>query len=145
MQQFAKHKFPISKIIFLTGLTGVYLLTRLWGLTVFPVFSDEATYIHIAQIIDSNWENLFLTKVNAFKPLFVWSITIYQNIIADPVLAGRLVSVTAGLASLIGVYLLGRELFSERVGQVTAIFYVFCPYFVFFERLDMAEGLLNAL
>lgn len=144
MQKADKHEFQISNIIFLAGSIGLYLVTRLTGLMSFPVFSDEAMYIHIAQIIDNDRESLFLTKVNAFKPLFIWIIVAYQNILSDPILAARLVSVTAGVASLIGVYLLGRELFSERVGKVSAIIYLFCPYFIFYERLAFMESLVNA-
>ncbi len=139
-----KYKFPIAKIIFLTGLLGIYLKTRITGLMIFPLFCDEAVYIHYAQILNDNFENLFLTKVNAHKPFFIWIIALYQNYFSDPVIAGRLVSVTAGGVSVIGIYLIGRELFSERVGKVSAIIYLFCPYFIFHERLAMMESLVNA-
>ncbi|MBN4078016.1 hypothetical protein JYT29_01665, partial [Nitrospina gracilis] len=94
--------YSFAKIIVFAGLTSAYLSTRLPGLTVFPIFTDEAMYIHIAQIIDSNWDNLFLGKVNAFKPFFLWFLALYQNIFPDPVLAGRLASVTMGLGSMFG-------------------------------------------
>ncbi|MBT7477000.1 MAG: hypothetical protein HN649_10250 [Nitrospina sp.] len=144
MQTRDKHKLPAAEFIFLAGLMGLYFATRLTGLTLLPIFTDEAMYIHIAQIIDSNWENLFLTKVNAFKPLFIWIVATYQNFFPDPLLAGRLVSVAAGAASTLGIYWLGRELFSDRVGKVSAIIYLFCPYFIFFERLALMESLVNA-
>jgi 4-amino-4-deoxy-L-arabinose transferase-like glycosyltransferase len=135
--------FSPQSIVFV-GLAGAYLATRLPGLTEFPVFTDEAMYMHIAQIIDKNWEYLFLTKVNAFKPLFIWVLALYQNIFADPVLAGRLVSVTMGAVSVVGVYFLSKELFSERVGLVSAAIYIFCPYFIFHERLALMDTMVNA-
>jgi 4-amino-4-deoxy-L-arabinose transferase-like glycosyltransferase len=125
-------------------LAVAYLATRLPGLTLFPVFTDEAMYIHIAQIIDKNWDYLFLTKVNAFKPLFIWVLALYQNIVSDPVMAGRLVSVTMGAVSVVGVYFLGKELFSERVGQVSSAIYIFCPFFIFHERLALMDTMVNA-
>ena len=72
MHESAKQDSSIYKIFFLTGLIGLYFVTRVRGLNLIPIFTDEAMYIHIAQIINDNWESLFLTKVNAFKPLFIW-------------------------------------------------------------------------
>ncbi len=144
MQEFDKHKISITEVLFLAGLTGLYFITRLRGLQLFPIFTDEAMYIHIAQIINENRENLFLTKINALKPLFIWMIAVYQDYITDPILAGRLVSVTAGMVSILGIYFLARELFSKRVGKVSAIIYLFCPYFIFYERLALMESLVNA-
>ena len=124
---------------------SLYLTTRLIRLTQIPVFIDEAIFIHLAQIIDSNWGNLFLTKLHAVQPLYVWIVAITQNFFKDPVLAGRLVSVAAGVVSLSGVYLIGRDFYSERVGQVSAVLYLFCPYFIFHERLALVDSLINAL
>ena len=144
MHESAKQDSSIYKIFFLTGLIGLYFVTRVRGLNLIPIFTDEAMYIHIAQIINDNWESLFLTKVNAFKPLFIWLTAIFQNFIADPILAGRWVSVVAGVFSLIGIYLLGKDIFSERVGKVSAVIYLFCPFFIFHERMALMESLVNA-
>jgi hypothetical protein len=143
MDKSDKQDSPLFKIIFMIGLTGFYFLTRATGLDLIPIFTDEAMYIHIAQIINDNWENLFLTKVNAFKPLFIWLTAAVQNIVSEPLLAGRWVSVFAGFFSIIGIYVLGRDIFSERVGKVSAVIYLFCPYFVFYERMALMESLVN--
>jgi 4-amino-4-deoxy-L-arabinose transferase-like glycosyltransferase len=136
--------FQIHRIFFLSGLMGIYFLTRVKGLGLIPIFTDEALYVHIAQRINNNWENLFLSKVDAVKPLFIWLTAVFQNYISDPLLAGRWVSVTAGSFSIVGIYMLGREIFSERVGKVSAVIYLFCPFYIFHERMALVDSLVNA-
>lgn len=143
-QKLSSSTFLSPHNIVLVCLAGAYLATRLPGLALFPVFTDEAMYIHLAQIIDKNWDHLFLGKVNAFKPLFIWAIAVYENIFSDPVMAGRCVSVTMGAASVVGIYILGKELFTERVGKVSAAIYIFCPFFIFHERLALMDTMVNA-
>ncbi|MFQ5673625.1 MAG: ArnT family glycosyltransferase [Nitrospinales bacterium] len=122
-----------------------YLLTRCYAITLFPVFTDEAIYIHWAQIIADDAHELFISKVDGKQPLFMWLNALTLGWFADPLVAGRTVSILAGGFSLAGVYLIGRRLYGPAVGIVAAWCYVFLPYTLLFDRLALVDSLLSAL
>jgi hypothetical protein len=131
-------------IISIFGLLGLYFLTRIAGVMVPPIFSDEAMYVHMAQIINEDWNDLFIGKASTLKPFFLWVIAFYLNIFDDPLYAGRLASITGGAFSLVGVYFLARELYNEKVAIVSSVIYIFCPFFIFFERWALMESWVTA-
>src|SRR3989344_4171474 len=91
--------------------TVFYFTLRLTNLANLPIFTDEAIYIRWAQIAkqDASWR--FIALTDGKQPLFVWTAMITLRLIADPLVAGRMVSVIAGFGSLAGIFFLGRELF----------------------------------
>ena len=126
-------------------LIVLYAVVRTQGITALPIFSDEAIYIHWAQIINSQPTEFLISKVDGKQPLFFWLNAVTLNIFADPLIAGRCVSLMAGGASVLGIYLIGRTLFSAVSGFLAGVIAVFCPYLFFFDRLALVDGLLSAL
>ncbi len=126
-------------------LIALYAVVRTQGLTALPIFSDEAIYIHWAQIINSQPAEFLISKVDGKQPLFFWLNAVTLNFFADPLLAGRSVSLVAGGASVVGIFLIGRILFSTASGFMAGLIYIFCPYMFFFDRLALVDGLLSAL
>ena len=100
----------------LAGLVLIYLITRLTGLTALPMTSYEATWIHWAQIIVQYPHEWLIAGNGGRQPLFTWLTAVTLNIFSDPLVAGRWVSVLAGLASVTGLYFIGRDLFSRTSG-----------------------------
>ena len=129
----------------LAAAAAAYLLTRCYAATLFPVFTDEAIYIHWAQIIADDAHELFISKLDGKQPLFMWLNALTLNWFADPLVAGRAVSIFAGGFSLAGIYLIGRRLYGPAVGIVAAFCYVFFPYTLFFDRLALVDSLQSAL
>jgi 4-amino-4-deoxy-L-arabinose transferase-like glycosyltransferase len=126
------------------ALALLYLFTRLYGLTSLPIFTDESIYINLSQKVADNPWHPFLFRMEGKQPLFFWLNALTLNIFTDPLIAGRVVSVVAGLMSMTGIYLIGRNLFSENHGLISAFIYVFCPYTLFFDRLALVDSLLSA-
>lgn len=62
----------------------------------------------------------------------------------DPIIAGRIVSVIAGLASLIGLYFIGKTLFNRTVGILAMIFYIAIPFYLIYDGLALMDSLLMA-
>ena len=103
------------------ALAGLYLLTRLARLTWPSLHWDEATFLYRAALIGENWERRFVgAGAGGKQPLHVWLIVLAERLIADPVLAGRLVSVTTGALAAIGLWLLARRLFSARTAWLVS-------------------------
>lgn len=133
-----------AKNIFLFAVGLLYFLTRLYGLTVFPIFTDESIYIHLAEkIVDDPFHLLFF-RMEGKNPLFYWLNALTLNIFANPLVAGRVVSVFSGFASLLGIYSIGKKLYSEKHGLVAALIYIICPYTLFFDRLALVDSLFCA-
>ncbi|CAI2716901.1 ArnT family glycosyltransferase [Nitrospina watsonii] len=143
MQKTSLRPHP-KEILALITLTALYAVTRLHDLTRLPMFSDEAIYIHWAQIILSDPDQLLIPLTDGKQPLFMWLNVVTLALFEDPLVAGRMVSVLAGWASMWGVYLIGRDLFRRRVGAVAALLYALIPYTLFFDRLALTDSLLTA-
>ncbi len=123
-----------------------FFISRLVILGNFPIFTDEALYIRWAQIAsqDANWR--FISLTDGKQPMLIWIGMIFLRLIEDPVIAVRLVSVAAGLFSLIGLWLLTYELFkSKRAAFISSIFYVAYPFAVVYDRLALYDSLVGAL
>ncbi|PIQ99289.1 MAG: hypothetical protein COV66_11940 [Nitrospinae bacterium CG11_big_fil_rev_8_21_14_0_20_45_15] len=122
----------------------LFLFSRLWNLEQFPVVSDEAMYINLSQIVAEDFSDRALFRKEGKHPLFMWFTAISLQGIDDPLLAGRVVSVLSGIASLFAIFLVGRMLYSERIAWVACWIYLFCPFTFFFDRLALVESLLCA-
>ncbi|MGE5775805.1 MAG: ArnT family glycosyltransferase [Chloroflexota bacterium] len=95
----------------------------------------------------SFWENARAIALKQFQPVFFDS-GVYTFPIASTILQGwlmrlfgadlwgwRFSSVLAGMASLVPLYLLGKEWFGRRVAVAAALLMVANPYFISFARL----------
>jgi len=129
-------------LIFLI-LSLIFLITRLLNLTLLPVFADEAIYIHWAQVIWHDAANRFIPLSDGKPPLFMWLMVPFLKVFSDPLLAGRLLSVSSGLSGLIGVYLLTEKLFSRKVAILASIFVILQPFLLFYDRLAVVDSMLT--
>lgn len=129
-------------VIVLLGIA--YFLTRLPNLTLLPVFADEAIYIHWSQVIWHDATNRFIPLSDGKPPLFMWLMVPFLKVISEPLLAGRSLSVLSGLMTLIGVFLLSRKLFSQKVAILAAILVILQPFLLFYDRLALVDSMLTA-
>lgn len=132
--------------VFAVCLAGLFLLygfTRLLNLTLLPIFTDEAIYIRWSQIgaNDANWR--FISLTDGKQPMFTWIMMVLLKLIDDPLLAGRLVSVIAGIGSMVGLFLLSGELFSNRrIALISLLLYVLSPFALMYDRLALYDSLV---
>ena len=137
-----KFGFLGFKLIFV-GIILAYFATRLVNLTTFPIFTDEAIYIRWSQIAsrDAAWR--FISLVDGKQPMYTWIAMVVMRFVSDPVLAGRLVSVLAGFGSLVGMFLLGREVFkSVRIGVIASMLYLISPFALVYDRMALYDSLV---
>ncbi len=136
-----KHKL---EFLVLTSLVILYLFSRFYSILSLPIFTDEAIYIRWAQIAkqDANWR--FISLTDGKQPMFIWLMMISLRFIQDPLLAGRIVSVGAGLLTLIGMYFLGREIFkSSKIGLISSALYVVFPMSLVYDRMALYDSLVG--
>jgi 4-amino-4-deoxy-L-arabinose transferase-like glycosyltransferase len=124
----------------------LYAVTRLYNLTGLPIFTDEAIYIRWSQIgaQDASWR--FISLTDGKQPLFTWFAMAALRVLEDPLFAGRLVSVCSGFLGMIGMYLLGFELFrSKKVGVLASFLYLISPFALMYDRMAIYDSLVAAI
>ena len=138
-----KFSHSIGFVLIIVGIVVAYFITRLVNLTAFPIFTDEAIYIRWSQIgsRDAAWR--FISLVDGKQPMYTWIAMGFMRFISDPILAGRLVSVFAGLGSLMGMFFLGKQVFkSVRVGIIASVFYLLSPFALVYDRMALYDSLV---
>lgn len=136
-----KFKWEIIAIILLFFF---FLFTRLINLTIIPIFVDEAIYLRWAQIakFDASWR--FISLTDGKQPLFVWITMVLMKVIQEPLMAGRLVSVGAGLVTAIGIWCLSYVLFrNRRLSFFTSLLYVIGPFYLLYDRMALMDTMVG--
>lgn len=126
----------------------IFLATRLYNLTLLPIFTDESVYIYWAKYIATYHTNWFISLTDGNPPLFTWMATFLLEIFPKDMylFAGRLISVIAGGIGLIGIYKLSTFLFRDKKTCFFAVLlYIINPFLLFYDRLALYDGLLSAM
>lgn len=138
---FRQHK---SALAILAVISALYFVLRLPGLTLQPVFADEAIYIRWAQIMKAEPTLRFVSLQDGKTPLYMWAMAPFFKVFADPLLAGRLLSVLSGFLTLSGAVFLGWKFFNKRVGLWAGFLMATAPFIVFFDRMALVDSMLAA-
>lgn len=137
-----------TQVIVLGALLLLYAGTRFLFLTNLPIFTDESIYIYWAKYIETNHSHWFLSLTDGKPPLLIWAIGIFLSIFPDNwyLISGRLPSVIAGGASVIGIYFLAKTLFqSPRGGYISSLLYIISPFTLFYDRMALFDSLLSSM
>ena len=140
---------PPGRNWFLIALAA-FLLTRALTLMVFPIFNDEAIYLHYSQAIHDDWqENRFISMSGEWTdwkpPLQYWLAAPVIHWGSDPLVAGRMVACLVSFLGLAGFYLFAKEFFGPREAVITALLYTFCPTILFHNNQFIAETFLFSI
>lgn len=140
MEFVRRHKI---EILLSLGLFIFYFATRLTHILSLPIFTDEAIYVRWAQIAkqDAAWR--FISLTDGKQPMFTWVTMILMKFIHEPLLAGRMTSVVAGLGSMVGMFFLSYELFKNKwIGFLSSAIYVFLPFTLVYDRMALQDSLV---
>lgn len=132
-----------NALIWLLLLIIFYLVSRLFNLTKLPIFTDEAIYIRWSQIgsRDASWR--FISLVDGKQPMYTWAMMVMLRFVADPLLAGRAVSVLAGFASLVAIGFLTYELSKDKkITLLACILYIISPFSLMYDRMALYDSLV---
>ena len=130
------------KWLFLVLFT--YLILRLINLTLLPIFNDESIYLDWGWREIHNPGYLYYSLYDAKQPLLMWFFGISQQLFQDPLLGGRLVSVIAGMFTLLGIYYFSNKYFTQKIAVISSLLYIFIPIFSFYDRLALMESAVSA-
>jgi 4-amino-4-deoxy-L-arabinose transferase-like glycosyltransferase len=135
---------PRTIVLGLT-ITAAYLVTRLVFMARFPYFFDEGTYAAFIEQAGNSTSRLFVSLSIGREPLQIWLGVFWLKLGFDPLVAGRLVSVTAGLLTVGVIGLLGRRAGGAQVGWTAAALAVLLPFFVVHDGIGIYEPLVTLI
>ena len=135
---FTREHLVLLSILLLALVLRAYRLA-----TNFPIVGDESIYLRWAEIIEHQGQ-WFISLLDGKQPLSYWIYALTRFAGADdPLVAGRSVSVAAGLLTAVGIYFLCRKLAGASAGLLGALFYAVLPWAVMYDRFAYAEPLVN--
>jgi hypothetical protein len=92
---------------------------------------DGTLYIKMAKLFS---EGEYAGAPGSYFSLYPFLIFLVQKVIGDWELSGQLISITLGTLTVIPVFLLGRSLYEEKIGWLSAIFYITLPNLLKFDN-----------
>lgn len=142
-----KSKTRTLILMFWFIVVGLYLFTRLYNLTLLPIFFDEANYIFWAKVINQTNQHWFVSLSGGKPAPYIWFIVLaFKTLPAiNYLVAARLTSVFFGLVTMFGVYSLGNATLGRRVAFAAVFLYVICPFALFHDRLALYDSMLLAM
>ena len=128
------------------GLCLAYLVTRLFNLDVLPMVSDEGTYITwgVRALHAAGVEDWLASLEDGKQPLLAWLMPPFLAMFEDRLIAGRIVSVLAGLANLALIGAVTRRLFDPAAGWLASTMYVIAPIALIHDRMALYDSLVSA-
>lgn len=132
-------------LFLITIIITLYLATRLINIEALPIFTDEGIYIHWAKVAwhDASWR--FISLTDGRQPLQTWATIPLLKLFPDNAfLAGRLFGVVTGAIAAAGIFTILYYLFGKKAAYIGSFFYIFTPYFLFYDRLALMDSGINA-
>ena len=124
-------------------LLALHLLTRLRGLDLLPIFLDETLHVRWALLIaqgDKTWDATWKWG----RALTIWLGALVSPWASDLLHANRLLSVALGAVTLVATVEIARRLLGPRPAFLAGLFYVLCPFTLFYDRMALTEAGLSA-
>ncbi len=124
-------------LLALSSTVAAFAASRLFHLTLLPVFLDESLHIY--------WPTRLLEKGRLLrhladgKSLQIWLLSPVMGFASDPPWTARLFSILAGALCLGSAFALGRRLYGPAVGLVAAVLYTASPFALFYDRMALAD------
>ncbi len=119
-----------------------YLVTRLYQLTLLPLFVDEAVHLRwTVRLVEEGRLDRILVDG---KLLSVVMMSATVPWVSDPAWWGRATTVVVGAVGLWTTQRIAVRLFGERIGWVAALLYVICPFALFYNRMALADAYLSS-
>ncbi|WBB77280.1 glycosyltransferase family 39 protein [Micromonospora sp. WMMD882] len=124
----------------LAAIAALATVVRAWQLDALGFNSDEAVYAGQAASLAGNPRYAELFPVFRAHPMLFQALLSPFFRTGEVDLAGRVVVVAFGVATVLAVYPLGARLYDRRVGLVAALLLAVMPYHVLVTRQVLLDG-----
>lgn len=136
------HRLLHTEFIWWASLcVAAYLASRIYAVTHIPIFIDEAIHVDWARATAESYPAPDPGYEGKWFSIKLFALAVTQPFRLNDLIAARLAVVVVSLTTLLAFYLLGRELFSPRVGMFSCLFFLVLPFTVIYTSLAMTDGL----
>jgi 4-amino-4-deoxy-L-arabinose transferase-like glycosyltransferase len=140
--QFTQSRKPIDLRMVLLPLSLFLLALLVRGIyvTQIPIVltGDEGSAgLSAVEFIEGNTNNIFRVGWFSFPSFYFFIQSIPISLLGQTILAVRLPSIIAGSLCVVGVYLVGRAMFGERAGLISALFLTSFHFHNHFSRIGL--------
>jgi hypothetical protein len=133
-----KQTKPVLIFIFV-----IFLLTRIIYLIGYPLFTDESSNIRWGLVMIHNPELRFASLIAQRKqPLADWLFGYGAQIIRNPQIGARLISLCTAIVSFFTLYFWSNRLYGKKIAIIAALLITASPLFVHFQTLALMEGMV---
>ncbi|MBZ9577624.1 glycosyltransferase family 39 protein [Patescibacteria group bacterium] len=125
-------------IIILLGILVIAGFFRLWQLDSIPpgLYPDEAINGNEAlDILQQGKFKIFYPENNGREGLFIWLISLSFLIFGPSIWAIKIVPATFGILTVLGIYLLAKEMFSRNIALLSSFFSAISFWHINFSRI----------
>jgi len=91
--------------------------------------------------LPDGWDLIKDPIYNVF-PLYYWILQLWMRLVSPSEIMLRIISVIFGVALIPVVYLIASELFSKKVGLLSAFFAATSPFFIYYSQFGKAYSLM---
>src|SRR5512144_1876334 len=130
----------IARVVGIVIVTVVAVGLRVWGLNQIGYNTDEAVYAGQAAAIARAPELRDIFPIFRAHPLLFQFVLALVFAFGVSDLAGRLVAVAVGLATVYLTYRLGKLLYGVKAGLLAGLFFALMPYHVVVSRQVLLDG-----
>lgn len=109
-----------------------------------PLYLDEGIYISWADLIHQSKDFAYFSLQDGKTPLFFWMISVFGPLINNYLLAGRLISIFAGLVTAGCWMIIFFNYFNLRKSITYLFIFLIAPYGFLVERMALSDSLLMA-
>lgn len=130
-----------KKYIFF-GLVILPLIIRFLYILKTPLYLDEGIYINWADLFNQSKDFAYLSLLDGKTPLFYWLVSFTNPLFNNYLLSGRLISILAGLISIICWMIIFWIFFDFKKSIIFLFLSLISPFGYFVERLALTDSLL---
>ena len=135
---------PRAAHIAVAGILGFYVVTRASMVARMPYIGDEGWHgTFVVQVADS-LSNLWVSLTIAKEPLVIWIAALFTKVGFEPMAALRVVSLLAGLATVVVVGLFARHVGGRAAGLAAMAIGAVLPFWLVLDTLGLMDALIAA-
>lgn len=127
------------------ALLAAYFVTRLCNLTIIPIFNDESTYIRYGLHHITEDRYTFASLLIGKEPMMPYLYAVFGKLAGSYLVGARLATVLFGTLTLVGLYLTSKRLVNKNAALIASVFYVVCPFTLFYDRLAIMDSTVSAV
>ena len=129
-----ERKYSVSLLLIIIFGFIFRFLGAIWG----NINLDEGIHLYDAKLITEGFTPFldYFTR----EPYYIYSLSLLVKIFGSNLLTSRLFSVVASTLTIFIVYLLGKNIFSKKIGFIAAILFSLSPFIIYETYLGNLYG-----